>query len=467
MKTSTYLAMLTALALSAAAGAESAPDPSWRKAADNKIVAQQLVNALMAKYPELVVVGLHATVPGAKTETMIATNLDRVGKVDDDDDIAVTNEHKTILAPNLKDPNKFEVQVPLKDMAGHYLGASAGFVFKYRAGDDELQLHAKALAIRDELARQTPSLAALLQPEAAAILVPAALIKIAGAPGKFDFLAVDSALHRLLAAHEKDGTADFLDLNSGAVLARLKVGPAVGIAADSPAGKYYVSVQDDKRVAIIDAATLTETGSVAMPGETDAILFDAPEQRVYVTNDNGKYLWAIDTAAAKVSAAIEIPGEPESMAQDAAAHRIYLAIKNLNEVAVIDTTANRVIALWPTAPASGPHGLAFDAAASRIFVSGDNGQLVALETRMGQRVGSAEITRKVDQIAYDAGTQRIFCAGPGTLSVVQASSDGIKFLGNVASAATAKNVAVDPATHDVWTTYTDGTDSYAKSWHQP
>jgi iron complex outermembrane receptor protein len=144
--------------------AETTPEPTWGKAADNKIYAQQLVNELMAKYPELVVVGLHATAPGAKTETMIATNLDRVGKQDDDDDIAVAQEHKTVLAPNAKDPHKFEVQVPLKDAAGNYLGGAAGFVFKYNPGDNEVQLHIKALAIRDELARKTPDLAALLKP---------------------------------------------------------------------------------------------------------------------------------------------------------------------------------------------------------------------------------------------------------------------------------------------------------------
>ena len=165
MKKYSCLALLASLALGVSAyAAETAPNPAWGKAADNKIFAQQLVNELMAKYPELVVVGLHLTVPGAKTETMIATNLDRVGKVDDDDDIAVATEHKTILAPNMKDPHKFEVQVPLRDTAGHFIGGAAGFVFKYLAGDDEVQLHAKALALRDELAAKTPNSATLLKP---------------------------------------------------------------------------------------------------------------------------------------------------------------------------------------------------------------------------------------------------------------------------------------------------------------
>jgi DNA-binding beta-propeller fold protein YncE len=470
MKLHVALALLASLSPAVSAfAADSSPDPSWRKAADNRIFAQQLVNGLMAEHPDLLVVGIHAAVPGAKGETMIATNLDRVGKADDDDDIAVTNEHKTILAPNQTDPHKFEVQVPMKDRAGRYFGASMGLVFRYNAGDDELKLHAEALSIRDEIARKTPGLEALLAPvgpEGGGALAPAAEIRIPGSAGKFDFLAVDGPRRRLLAAHEKDGTADFIDIGTRTVLARVKVGPAVGIAADTLNGNYYVSVQDDKRVAIIDAATLAETGSVAMPAETDAILFDAKDNRVYVTNDNGRYLWAIDPDAARVAAAIEIPGEPECMAHDAAADRIYLNIKSLDEVAVIDTRSNTVVAAWPTAPATAPHGLVFDPATGRIFTSGDNGRLVAIDTKTGKVAGSAEIAAHVDQIAFDPGTGRIFCAGPGALSVVQAAADGLHSLGDAASAATAKNVAVDPATHDVWTTYTDGKDSFAKSWRQ-
>ncbi len=299
------------------------------------------------------------------------------------------------------------------------------------------------------------------------LLVPAAVIRIPGSKGKFDFLEVDTKNNRLLAAHEKDETADFIDLQSGTVLARLKTGPTVGITTNPAGDTYYASVQDDKRIAIIDAKTLQETGSIALPGETDAILYDGKDHRVYVTNDNGKYLWAIDPAAGKVIAAIEIPGEPECMAHDEAADRIYLNIKNLSEVAVIDTKTNTVVAHWPTAPVTGPHGLVFDAAASRVYSSGDNGKLVAIDTKTGQVIGSTEITKKVDQIAFDVSTRRIFCAGPDHLSVVKATATGVKFLGNVDSATTAKNVAVDPTTHKVWTTYTNGTDSYAKSWAQP
>ena len=143
--------------------AADAPDPSWGKAADNHIFAQSVANEIMAKNPDLVVIGLHAIAPGAKDETLIATNLDRIGKKDDDDDVAVATERKTILAPNLKDATRFEVQVPLKTSSGEIIGA-IGLVFKYKEGDNEVVLHKKALAIRDAIAKQVSSLADLFKP---------------------------------------------------------------------------------------------------------------------------------------------------------------------------------------------------------------------------------------------------------------------------------------------------------------
>lgn len=145
--------------------ADSTPEEraTWKKAADNKIYAQKLVNELMASHSELLVIGLHGTAPGASDERMIASNLDRIGKKDDDDDVGVSNEHKTICAPNLKESNKFEVLMPLKDASGTVLTAAVGFVFKYSAGEDEVKMHALAVSIRDYLAKKIPSYAELFR----------------------------------------------------------------------------------------------------------------------------------------------------------------------------------------------------------------------------------------------------------------------------------------------------------------
>jgi hypothetical protein len=163
MRMHLVLSAATAAVLSCAGAAYALADPALGKAADNAIYAQTLVNEQMAKHPELVVLGMHAPKPGAKDSHMIAANLDRIGKLDDEDDLAVAQERKTILAPNLKEPTKFEVAVPLKDASGKVIG-SLSTVFKYAPGDDEVKMHAAAVAIRDEMAKKIPSVAALFKP---------------------------------------------------------------------------------------------------------------------------------------------------------------------------------------------------------------------------------------------------------------------------------------------------------------
>jgi hypothetical protein len=163
MKKLPLIAALLGFACVALLRAQTPAAPVLGKAADNKIYAQKLVNELMAKNPDLLVVGFHAVAPGATEQKMIASNLDRIGKDDDDDDKAVVTERKTICVPNAKESNKFEVQLPMTDASGAIIGAY-GFVFLYKAGDDEVELHRKGVVLRDRLAKKIPSLAALFAP---------------------------------------------------------------------------------------------------------------------------------------------------------------------------------------------------------------------------------------------------------------------------------------------------------------
>ena len=298
-------------------------------------------------------------------------------------------------------------------------------------------------------------------------LEPAGSVEIPQSSGKFDFLRIDSKRQRLLAAHEKDGTSDFIDLQKHALIGRLKVGAAVDTAMDPESTFYYISVQEEQRVAVVDAATLKEVKSIKVTGPTDAIVYDPKNHMVYVTHDDGAEVWVIDPKAAKVVGTVAVPGVPEFMVYDESTDRIYLNIKNKDVVAVIDPTTNKVIAQWPTAPATLPHGMALDSGNHRIFSAGGNGKLVVIDTKTGSVTDSIDIVPKVDQIAFGTSSGLVYCAGTDKMSVVRATGGKMRLLGDVATAATAKNVAVDPATQAVWTTYTDGKSSFAKSWKAP
>lgn len=322
----------------------------------------------------------------------------------------------------------------------------------YRSMSVALALGALITVWADEQGLTWPTLASIQLPQSS---------------GKFDFLRVDPNRNRLLAAHVQDGTSDFIDLKKHSLIARVKVGGAVDTAMDVESKFYYVSVQQGERVAVLDAASLKEVNSIKMAGPTDAILYEPNNHRVYVTHDDGAEVWVIDPQAAKVVTSIPIPGFPEAIVYDSSTDRIYLNIKNKDIVAVIDPSTNAVIAQWPTTPATRPHGLALDAASGRIFSAGTNGKLVAIDTRSGAARQSIDITPNVDQIALDAGSGLLYCAGTGKMSVVRVSGGNLSRLGELVTAATARNVAVDPATRAVWTTYSDGKSSFAKAWGAP
>lgn len=292
-------------------------------------------------------------------------------------------------------------------------------------------------------------------------------IELPQSSGKFDFLRVDPNRDRLLASHVQDGTSDFIDLKKHSLIARVKVGGAVDTAMDVDSKFYFISVQQAERVAVLDAATLKEVDSIKLAGPSDAILYEPKNHRVYVTHDDGTDLWVIDPQVAKVVTSIAIPGFPEAMAYDPSTDRIYLNIKNKDVVAVIDPSTNAVIAQWPTAPALRPHGLALDTSGRRLFSAGANGKLVAIDTRSGATSESVDITPNVDQIALDAGSGLLYCAGTGKMSVVRVSGGRLSRLGELVTAATARNVAVDPSTRAVWTTYSDGKSSFAQAWRAP
>ena len=162
---STSHAARLALRILAIAGTFSAAraEPPYRDAADNKIRGQMLLNNVVAHHPELFVIGFHARLPGAANSTVFASNLNRVGKKDDDDDVAAAKEAKTICGPRLDNPQKYEVEMPLRDRAGRVIGALS-LIFPFHPGQDEVPLFAASTRIRDDLAKLTPDLAFLLEP---------------------------------------------------------------------------------------------------------------------------------------------------------------------------------------------------------------------------------------------------------------------------------------------------------------
>jgi hypothetical protein len=124
--------------------------------------AQQLVDAVLEQHPEIEIFAIHATPPDSDYNIIAGSNIGRIGKKADNDDMRVV----FTAIPNLEvnsTGKRFEVEIQLHDRAGHVIGAMSA-VFAYKSGDDKDALHARAEQIQVELAQKIANSASLFKP---------------------------------------------------------------------------------------------------------------------------------------------------------------------------------------------------------------------------------------------------------------------------------------------------------------
>src|SRR5579871_6329259 len=285
-------------------------------------------------------------------------------------------------------------------------------------------------------------------------------IVIPGGPGAFDWMLLDARSHRVFASHKGTKTVAIVDLKTDMALPPVTVGTAQGVAVDRRDNKIFLGDDEEHKVVILDYTTLKKTGDIAVSGTIDDVLYCAKNRMIYADHDDGEEVWVIDPATEKIVGTVKVPTAPEKIEYDRTSGRIYQNIKSNNTVQVIDPDTNKVEKTFDTAPATGPHGLAIDGKTQRLFTAGNNGKLVVIDLKTGKSIANVDIKKGVDQIAFDRGNQRIYCACQGAISVVQETDDGVKLLGDVTTPKGSHTIAVDNKTHAVWTCYFDDHDSY-------
>src|SRR5258708_39228036 len=82
-----------------------------------KIYAQKLLDETLAKHKEIVIMAMHVTPPGKTENVIIASNIGRIDKKADDDDLRVIETGKPNLDVN-KQGGHFEVQLVMQDQSG-------------------------------------------------------------------------------------------------------------------------------------------------------------------------------------------------------------------------------------------------------------------------------------------------------------------------------------------------------------
>ncbi len=300
----------------------------------------------------------------------------------------------------------------------------------------------------------------VLAASAAPPLVAHRPIKIPGASGRFDYMTVDSGMHRLFATHKGVKQLAVLDLKTDQVLPSVNVGTTQGIAVDVHNGTVLLGGEEEQRIVVLNRSTLAVQQVITTPGPVDAIALDTRNGLLYGDHDDDTAIFVVSPSRKKLVHSIPIPSGPEFICYDSADNYIYQNIKRNNTVLKISPSTGKIVATWSSLPAQSPHGMAIDTKTGMLFSAGQNGMIIEINLKTGRKVSTATIAKGVDQIAFDSGLKRIYCACHGKISVVQETAKGLKSLGTVKAIETAHTLAVDPVTHAVWTTGFNAGGSY-------
>jgi len=162
--------LLIALIVSGPVLADEPAHPKNWTPPPGKIAAQAMSDKIMAAHPELISVTFHGVPPGTAegTYTMFAGSYpERIGNVDDPDDVDIQKLGITILDPRwhrTKDTvKKVVVMAPLRDKAGENIGELV-LAYKAEGAKSETDYFLAGTQLRDQLKPEIASLAALFAP---------------------------------------------------------------------------------------------------------------------------------------------------------------------------------------------------------------------------------------------------------------------------------------------------------------
>jgi YVTN family beta-propeller protein len=268
-----------------------------------------------------------------------------------------------------------------------------------------------------------------------------------GGEARWDYLAIDSAAHRLYVSHATQ--TEVIDTQTDQLIGTIADTAGVhGIAIAPEFGRGFISAGRANAVVVFDLKTLATTATIPVGTGPDAILYDPASRRVMTFNAKSQDVTLIDAASARVVDTVAVGGKPE-YAQLGAQGHAWFNVEDTNEMAVLDPAQGRILRRIALAPCDGPSGLAVDGL-HRAYAVCANLQMVVVAAG-GQVLARPPIGAGSDGVAWMDGAAWSANGRDGTISVVRETVPGrFETTETIASAPGARTIAADPATHRLY-----------------
>jgi len=293
---------------------------------------------------------------------------------------------------------------------------------------------------------------------------------LGAAPGGkeyWDYMTFSAATRRLYISHNTE--VKVVDADTGAVVGSIVDLKRVhGIVVMDDLGRGFISDGGGDEVVVFDLKTMMPTGHIKTGGNPDCIIYDPASKHIFTMNGKSSDASVIDPASLSVVATIPIGGRPEYAVPDGHG-TIYDNVEDKNEVVAIDSKTNTVKSHWPIAPAEEATAIDLDVLHNRLFIGGRNKVLAIMNVESGKVVQTFPIGAGVDTNIYEPSTGMLFVAArEGTLHVYHEDSpDSFRVVETVQTEFGARNMALDPRTHQVFIDTADFTPAAAPTTEQP
>ncbi len=247
-------------------------------------------------------------------------------------------------------------------------------------------------------------------------------IKIGGA-GRWDYVYVDSANHRLYVSHATQ--TEVIDTTTDKLIATIPDTKGVhGIAVANDLGKGFTSNGQGNDVTIFDLKTSKPTGNVKTGANPDSIIYEPVTHRVFTFNGSSKDSTVFDAKTGEViSASVPVGGKPEFAQVDGKGH-VYVNIEDKNEIIEINAKDATVARRYSIAPCDSPSGLAIDPKKNVLFSVCDGKVMIVSDPAAGKVLATPAIGQGVDGVAFDDGYAFSANGRDGTITMVGETSPG-------------------------------------------
>lgn len=267
---------------------------------------------------------------------------------------------------------------------------------------------------------------------------------IAGPDGHWDFASWDAAHGRVIVAHGKDVL--LVDPDSGSVRPIGEIAGAHAALAIPGGDRVLVSSGHDNTVRIIDTVSGTQVASIPVAGDPDATVLSPDGHTAYVMGADSGAISVVDldrlTETKRIAAkpGLEVPvlfGD----------HMLAVNDEGLGEIEIVDLSAGKMIGTIAMPGCKDPTGLAYAPQFGLALSACGNGKAALVDLQRRKVVRLLPIGLGPDTAIWDEARHRFLvpCGKSGSLAVITLGHRGASVVSTVATEASARTAAFDPA----------------------